>query len=68
MLALEQLGAVGSIIEGDSKIVASWTAGSLCPRGYLDKINRIQHCMMSYGYSVPWAPRLANSEVDELAC
>lgn len=63
----EQL-RVWNIVESDSKIVVSWAAGLFCPWGYLDKIDRIRHCMMAYGYSVSWAPRLANSEIDELPC
>lgn len=68
ILALEELGGQGSILEGDSKIVVSWAAESICPWCFLDKVDKIRHSMASYGYSVSWAPRSANSEADKLAC
>lgn len=67
VLALDELGAVESILEGDSKIIISWAAGSLAPWCYLDKIVRIRHSMVSYGYLVCWVPRSTNSKADELA-
>lgn len=45
---LEELGAVESIFEGDSKIVVGWAAGSLCPWKYLNKIHWIHHTMSAH--------------------
>lgn len=33
LLALKELGAIGSILEDNSKIVVSWVVGSLCALG-----------------------------------
>lgn len=52
VLALEELRVVGSILEGDSKIIVSWAAGSPCPWYYLNKINRIRHYIRSFRYSL----------------
>lgn len=41
VLLLDELGVVGSILEGDSKIVVGWALASMCPWIFLDKIKRI---------------------------
>lgn len=66
-MALDELEAVGSILQGDSKIVVSWAAGSLCPWCYLDKMDMIIHSMILYECSVSWVPRSVNSDTDESA-
>lgn len=66
-MALKALGAVGSILDGDSKIVVSWAAESLCPWYYLDKSQRDSSFYGVLWVLVSWAPRSANSEANELA-
>lgn len=66
-LEMKGLGVVGVILEGDSKVILSWTSGSRCPWKFLNKVDKIQYSISSYGFSISWVPRAANLAAEELA-
>lgn len=64
---IEELGSVGAILEGDSKVILGWASSSRCFWRFLDKVKRNRHSISKFGFAMSWVPRGANSAADEKA-
>lgn len=52
LMEMEELGASGGILEGDSNVILGWASGVSCSWKVLDKMKRIRHVISANGFLV----------------